>query len=372
MHPISSFFRTNLFLLTVLLISFQSFAEQSPEIQKESNPRDTLIIGYAGSEPFNIHTENQWSGISPEIWEALHIDKKLIYKKRAFPDVSKALQALRLGKIDVVVGPTSITSSRAKDVEFTQPYFQSSLSILSRVDDASLWDRIAPFFSAKLLYAILAFLGILACVGTLLWLAERKKSPEQFPVKPIRGIGTGMWCAIVTMSTTGYGDIAPITLLGRVVAGTWMVVSLLFATSMVAGIASTLTITGMGSSTISTAEQMQNKKIAVLKSSPAVEFVREHKGKLVYVQNLKQGYQMLKNKKVAALVFDRPQLLYYLQKHPNSNMVVSIAQYQKQGYGFAFDLNSDRVHDMNVELLRIKENGRLSEIISYYLGKQTD
>ena len=83
-----------------------------------------------------------------------------------------------------------------------------------------LWGRIQPFFSKRLLYATGVFVFILACVGTLLWLAERKDN-EQFPTSPARGIGNGMWCAISTMTTTGYGDIAPVTLAGRIIACGW-------------------------------------------------------------------------------------------------------------------------------------------------------
>jgi len=67
---------------------------------------------------------------------------------------------------------------------------------MSRVSESTLWDKVKPLFSFKLLIAVGIFLIILTIVGTLLWLAERKKSPDQFPSKPIDGIGTGMWLAI--------------------------------------------------------------------------------------------------------------------------------------------------------------------------------
>lgn len=361
---------TLILLVAMVFFAFQSNAQTNIAANKSIEDTTALRVGFAGSEPFVIHKGNDWTGISVEVWEAMVSEKNWNYKGQQFPGVSEAMEALRSGKIDVVVGPTSITAERAEEVQFTQPYFQSSLSILSRVDDPTIWDRISPFFSMKLLYALLLFLFILACVGTLLWLAERKANPEQFSHKPARGIGTGMWCAIVTMSTTGYGDIAPITLLGRIVAGSWMVISIIFATTMVAGIASTLTLTGMGTSTISTAEQLKNKQIAVLEDSPGVEFVNEHGGKQVSVQTLNEAYALLKERKVDAVVFDRPQLLYFLEQHPDGHLIVSIAQYLKQGYGFAFHLYSERVHDMNVELLRLKENGKLQEISDNWLGKQ--
>lgn len=356
-------------LMVICFFAFQSNAQNTKNVNKSNQNSTVLRVGFAGSEPFVIQKDKDWTGISVEIWDAIVSEKNWEYAPLAYPSVSEAIEALVAGKIDAVVGPSSITSERAEIVQFTQPYFQSSLSILSRVDDPSIWDRIAPFFSMKLLYGVFIFLFILACVGTLLWLAERKTNPEQFSEKPARGIGTGMWCAIVTMSTTGYGDIAPISLMGRIVAGTWMVISIIFATTMVAGIASTLTLSGMGSSTVSTAKELKNKSVAVLAGSPGIEFVNEHGGKQITIGSLKEGYALLKEKRVDAVVFDRPQLLYFLEQHPDANMVVSISQYLQQGYGFVFPLNSENVHEINIQLLRLKEENKLKKIVSNWLGE---
>jgi polar amino acid transport system substrate-binding protein len=292
------------------------------------------------------------------------------YATKPYVNISDALNDLANGKLDAVVGPTSITSDRAELVEFSQPYFQSSLGIMSRADSPSFLDRILTLFTINLLYALLVFLFILAFVGTLLWLAERKVSPKQFPNEPIKGIANGMWCAIVTMSTTGYGDIAPVTLMGRIVAGTWMIVSILFATTMVAGIASSLTLSGLGKNTISSAEEFEGKKIAVLKDSPSVDFVKEYNGRTIFVENLEEAHKMLKNKEIQGIVFDKPQLKYFLESNPDKKLTIANVEYLKQGYGFAFPLNSDKVSHFNIELLKLKEYGVLRDITVNWLGQE--
>ena len=356
-----------LFSLTFLIFE-NSFSQSTVENVGDTVASKKLKVGYAGSEPFVFHKGETWNGISIEVWENAADAQNINYEIESFNSVSEAIRALALGNIDAVVGPASITAARAEKVEFTQPYYQASLSILSRVDDPSIIDRIAPFFTVSLLYALLVFLFILAIVGTLLWLSERKVSPEQFPHDAPRGIANGMWCAIVTMSTTGYGDIAPVTLMGRIIAGAWMIISFIFATSMIAGIASTLTLSGLGTVQVSSAEQFANKKIAVLKDSPAADFVVENNGKKVTVTNLKEAYDLLKNKEIDAVVFDRPQLMYFLDQNPDKHMIISVAEYLKQGYGFAFPLNSPMVFPMNIQLLKLKENGALRSISENYLG----
>ena len=361
---------TKKFLAFILLFScLTSFSQKDlTTIQKKST--DNFTVGYAGSEPFVVNEDNKWKGISVEIWDLVAQESQIKYTPKAYASVAEALSDLANGKIDAVVGPVSITSDRAEIVEFSQPYFQSSLGILSRVDDPSFFDRIAPLFTVNLLYALIIFLFILGCVGTLLWLAERKASPDQFPYEPVKGIANGMWCAIVTMSTTGYGDIAPVTLMGRVVAGSWMIISILFATTMVAGIASSLTLSGLGKNTISSAEQFENKKIAVLNNSPSVDFVTEYNGKTVLVESLEEAYAMLKDNKVQGVVFDKPQLNYFLEKNHDEKMTISVAEYLKQGYGFAFRLHSDKVSNFNINLLKLKEDDVLKDIILKWLGKE--
>ena len=364
------FLFTKKFLAFILLFScLTSFSQKDlTTIQKKST--DNFTVGYAGSEPFVVNEDNKWKGISVEIWDLVAQESQIKYTPKAYASVAEALSDLANGKIDAVVGPVSITSDRAEIVEFSQPYFQSSLGILSRVDDPSFFDRIAPLFTVNLLYALIIFLFILGCVGTLLWLAERKASPDQFPYEPVKGIANGMWCAIVTMSTTGYGDIAPVTLMGRVVAGSWMIISILFATTMVAGIASSLTLSGLGKNTISSAEQFENKKIAVLNNSPSVDFVTEYNGKTVLVESLEEAYAMLKDNKVQGVVFDKPQLNYFLEKNHDEKMTISVAEYLKQGYGFAFCLHSDKVSNFNINLLKLKEDDVLKDISLKWLGKE--
>lgn len=331
---------------------------------------DTLLVGIAGSEPFIIHSENENEpeGIAIEIWENIANNKNWLYRYKSFNSVGDAIAALNSGAIDMVVGPISITSARVKEMGFSQPYFQSSLAIVSRAEAPSLWEKIKPFFSFKLLIAVAVFLFILAIVGTLLWLAERKASPEQFPANPAKGIGNGMWLAIVTMSTTGYGDMAPITLKGRIIAGTWMVVAIIFATSMVAGIASTLTLSSLSSSTVTNIEQLSGKKVATIKGSSSESFLKEHNANEVGVASLQEAFTKLKDRDVYALIYDRPQLKYYLKNNEDKGLYLAKAEYYKQGYGFAFPLNSPLVHDVNRTMLELAEDHSTARIIDFYLG----
>lgn len=349
--------------LLLLLISSQTNAQlNSPSVK----PQKSLKVAVAGTAPFVVDTVNG-TGISLELWQDLASRLNWDYTITYYNDVPAALHALELKQADIVVGPISISSQRVKKFLFTQPYFQSSLSILSNATPPTLWERIGPFFSTKFFIAVLIFLFILTCVGTLLWLAERERNTEQFPKDFSSGIGNGMWLAIVTMSTTGYGDRAPVTFWGRIIAGSWMVVSIIFATTMVAGIASTLTLTGINKSTIEKAEALNGRNVAVVQGTPAAIFSRHYGAKNVNVHTLEQGYDLLKRKKVDALVYDKPQLQFMLKNNNDLDVHLSLGSYDEVGYGFAMNLDSKLLHSINIALLLSEESGHSKLIIDSWL-----
>lgn len=355
------------FILSIFCFSLSGNQVHAQTATTDSLPK-VLKVGLAGSEPFVFDNADS-EGIAVEIWDEVADEKGWEFDFVSYTSVNKGLEAVKKGEVDLMVGPISITSQRARHYRFSQPYYQSSLAIASRVEDAGLWSRIKPFFSMQLLIAVGIFVFILSIVGTLFWLAERHHSPEQFPADPAKGIGNGMWLAIVTMSTTGYGDMAPITLRGRIIAGVWMVVTIIFATSMVAGIASTLTLSGLGSSTVSNIEELSGKKTATITGSPAVSFIKEHKSKPVMVESLQEAIKLLHDKKVDAVIYDRPQLLYFQKNGPEDEIFIAKAEYYKQGYGVAFPLDSEMVNEVNLGLLELAEKQRVIEIVDKYLGK---
>jgi voltage-gated potassium channel len=70
-----------------------------------------------------------------------------------------------------------------------------------------------PILGVLLLFAIVLTVG--AVLG---FLAERHAQPDVFT-----SVGASLWWAITTLTTTGYGDMAPVTTFGRMVGGTVMI-----------------------------------------------------------------------------------------------------------------------------------------------------
>ena len=81
----------------------------------------------------------------------------------------------------------------------------------------NLFGLLETLFNSRRLRTILAALIFsIFLFGYLFYVSE----PD------VRNLGDGVWWALVTITTVGYGDITPVTTLGRVVASSLMLLGL--------------------------------------------------------------------------------------------------------------------------------------------------
>src|SRR5580704_14176812 len=81
--------------------------------------------------------------------------------------------------------------------------------------------RVLVLESGPLLSVLVIFLMVLFLASVAMYFLERDAQPVAFGSVP-----AALWCAVATLTTTGYGDVVPITLLGRLVAAVVMICGL--------------------------------------------------------------------------------------------------------------------------------------------------
>jgi len=324
-------------------------------------PTHRLRVAVIGSPPFLLRDGGEPTGMSLDIWREVAERMGVDYELVLMPNAGRALDALVAGRFDLAIGPISITSDRLRRVEFTQPYWQSSLAILTRPGSGSMWERIRPFLSRAFFGGLALLILILSVVGTLLWVFERKAT-DQFPEAPVKGIGVGIWLALVTMTTVGYGDKAPVTLAGRLVTGVWMVIAMLTASSLTAGIATALTLSQLDTAQISTAEELRGAEVATVEGTTASAFSRRYGARVHATETIDAAFRMLESEEVDAVVYDRPVLQYYIRNHPDAELSISAQEYEPQGYGFAIPIESVLRRQIDIALVGMEEEGRLRAI----------
>ena len=347
-------------ILFILLIS--SISLQGQEEKKE------LKVGYAGSPPFVMHNETE-EGIVIDIWKQIAFGLNEQYQLIEFPTVESGIAAIEKNELDILIGPITINSQRAALATFSQPYYNTELAILAPIVETTFWDRVKPFFSTTFLYAVIGLLIILTIVGFLFWLVEGRKSEDDYGKGAVRGIGSGVWLAVVTMTTVGYGDYAPRTPGGRFIMGAWMIISLILATSFVAGIATTFSQTNQEDQTITSLNHLDGKRVAVPNYKKIIDKIRDSDGIPVPVSDVADGYKLLLDKKVDALIYDEIPLSYTFEDKRRKDFVLSTKKIEPQYYGFLFPKNSTIKRRVDLQIIEMRESLQIMHIVEDWISR---
>lgn len=331
-----------------------------------------LKVGVSGSAPFVMTDGGSYSGISLDIWRRVAEDNNLRYDLIQQPSPKAGIEAVDDGSIDVLVGPISITSRRLAmpGVDFTQPYYLGKAGVLLPLKPPSLFSRFQVFFGWAVISSVLVLISVLLMVGSLIWMAEREHNSEQFPKAWIPGISSGMWFALVTLTTVGYGDKAPLTRVGRGITGVWMVISLIAVSSLTASLASafTLFLSGATGSAINSPDQLNGRRVAVVEGTSGVELAQRGGMRLISAPDLKSAVQLMLNNQTDALIFDRPAIRYYLKNNPDLALRLAPFTLSEETYGFVIKPDNPLRTPMDVSILKLQRQGKVDDITNRLLN----
>ncbi|MDJ0509774.1 MAG: transporter substrate-binding domain-containing protein [Crocosphaera sp.] len=354
-----------LFLLSFSLIISCLFNISTIAQTESIETQPPLKVGVVGSPPFSKYDKQSFQGISVELWQEIAANVNLQYQFIAQPRVEVGIERVVAGELDVLIGPISITTERFRKVAFTQPYFNAQIGLLVSEERLSVWNRIHPIFQVAVISSVGGLFVILFIVGNLIWLAETRRNPEQFPREYIRGVGNGMWFAIVTLTTVGYGDKAPVTKMGKIITSLWMLITTVAASSLTAGIATvmTLLLSAEGIDKFTQAENIQGKQIAVILGTTGEKWGQTYQARLLLSPTLDEAVKHLKAGQVEGVIFDVPALQNYLYRHPEAPFKVADVSIAFEDYGFVLPLESNLLRELNLSIIQLKQSGRLEEII---------
>ena len=328
-----------------------------------------LLVGTKVAPPFSMKDrEGHWEGMSIELWELISKQLGLKYQLQEHT-LKSLLQGVEEKRLDVAIAAITITSERERKFDFSHSYYTTGLSIAVPRGDSQGWLTVLKgIFSYKMLFLV-ALLGlVLLLIGTITWLVERKRNPDNFNPNPLKGIASGMWWAAVTMTTVGYGDMTPKTLGGRLVALFWMFASLLLVSSIIAGVASTLTVAKMDH-LISKPEDLARGKIASIRHSVSDMYLKERRIYPHYYDSVTEGLRALKDKHIDAMVYDAPLLQYTIRQHYEEQLMMTGGLFEMQNYGIALPEGSLLREKINRVMLDILHSEAWEKIKYRYLGK---
>ena len=354
-------------LIIFLMLSITMLTFTPSNTAKAGQP---LIIGTHEAPPFVIQNPNgAFSGISIELWRKIAAQLGLEYEFREM-EVGQLFQGLQDGTLDVTAGALTVTAERVQKVDFSHPFFTSGLGIaLIQNKGYKLESVIKALFSFRFLQALAALTMLLLIIGLLIWLLERKANPHQFGGKPYKGLGGGFWWAAVTMTTVGFGDKAPVTFGGRLLAIIWMFASVITISGFTAAIASVFTLQEIEGH-IKGPQDLNDIIIGTVTDTTSSQYTALHNLRTLSYINVEAALIGLANREVEAIVYDAPILKYLANSEPASHISVLPSTFMRQDYAFGLPEKSPLREQINAALLEQITSESWKTMLSHYLGNK--
>ncbi|EAZ88269.1 transporter substrate-binding domain-containing protein [Crocosphaera chwakensis] len=368
------FYRLSALLIFLLLIFIQSLTLAQPSQNSTPNtliPKEkTLIVGLSPVPPFIIKSSNNqgntdWDGVGVQLWREIAYELDLDYEWREV-QAEQSINQLKSGKLDVAL--MTATAPREEQVDFTQSYFATTLGVATK-QKQRLWEIVKAVISPQFLKICFWVTVILFVVGLLCWVFEHKSNEKMYNKSPIKGIWDGFWWAGVTMTTIGYGDKAPHTIGGRILALLWMLVAMGLTASLTASLTSLLVL-DQGIQPIQV-QQLKTMQVGSIANSTAARYLTLEQIQFQTFSNPADGLKAVDEGKIDAFVHDTT-TLWTINKNDFKKLIhVEDTGIQASHYTFALPSNSPLREPLNRQLLQELSEPDWQAMLERYLPKSS-
>jgi len=331
---------------------------------------DELIrVGVKHEPPFVISEEGKdYGGLSVDLWKSIARQQKVEFEFVEYNDHLALIRSLDFNEIDICINPMYVDEIRLKMLDASLPYYVSSIGVAtSKLSRTQVGAFLRNFFSYRFFRIVFILILIIFIFGTILWMAERKENRRQF--RPgIAGLFDGLWWSAVTMTTVGYGDKAPKTRIGRVIAIVWMLTAIITISGFTGSIASSLTVQSLGRS-IEDLDDLRNAEmIGSVQSSSSETFLRNHDilPDILY-GDAQESLAALATRDIEVLVYDKTVMDYFIGLLQLDNKVVLLpVNFNQQYRSFLLPRNSPNLPWVNSLLVRNINEASWQELLLKY------
>ncbi len=324
-----------------------------------------LTVATVTRPPFSMIEDGKDTGFSVDLWQALAADLDRDFSFRRTSEFGEMLDSVRNGTVDAAIANISITASREKEMDFSQPIFESGLQILVKRGQQSDLSVFRALLSRDMLTAIILAFVLLLAGGMLMWHFEKKSQP--YFEKPAReALFPAFWWALNLVVNGGFEERVPRTFFGRIF-GVFLVISSLFIVSIfVAKITAVLTVDAIQNS-VNSVTDLHRRNVATINGSTASNFLNNREISYRGYSDLQEMLVAFENDIFDVVVFDAPVLAFYANNSLGIAKVVGPV-FQRENYGIALPTGSPLAEDINQSLLRLREDGTYDGLYRKWFG----
>ncbi|MEZ2127153.1 transporter substrate-binding domain-containing protein [Sinorhizobium sp. CB9] len=333
-------------------------------------PDRELVVGTKEAPPFAMkEPDGTWTGISIDLWRQIADKLGLKYRLAEEPTVQSLVEATARNSYDLSIAAITITAERERNIDFSQPFYDTGLGIAVSTRSFSVWHEIIrTLTSFGFLQAALALIGISLLVGVLIWIFEHRHN-EDFGGAAGRGLGASIWWSAEVMTQASTGHRGPKTLAGRMLAIIWMVVSIITLAVFTASVTSALTtrqIRGL----VEGVDDLPKVRVGALAGSATTGFLNGQRIKHREFASLQDGLRAVENGSIDAFVYDKPLLAWITAQQFSSTIKILDGVFDPQSYGVAMPRGSPYRKAIDIALLETIHDRSWDQALFRYLGEK--
>jgi polar amino acid transport system substrate-binding protein len=363
-----------LFALSLFILSASTpgaaaaTAATAPAAGSEAAPGGALRVAIAPVAPFVLRKTGTPEGFSIDIWtevaRRMHVD----FTWQPLAGEAALLSAVQHGDADVAIAAITMTPEREDVVDFSIPYFDSGLQIMVRAQNdnsilASVWS--VPWAAiGQLLGVAVVIVFILA---NLVWLMERKHD-RNFQKPWLRAVGEGLWVTMLIIATGEHGERETASLWKRVLVPAMWLIGVVLIAQLTATVTSSQTVARLQSN-IRGPDDLPGKTIGTVPGTIAADYLTERGLPFLNVNNANEGFRMLMDGDVQAIVYDAPTLQYWAGRLGNGTLAIVGPVFRPEKYGIAVANGSALRKSINEALLAMYEDGSYERIYGKWFAQ---
>ncbi len=179
-----------------------------------------------------------------------------------------------------------------------------------------------------------------------------------------------MYWAIVTASTVGYGDKAPVKWAGRALAGLVIVISLPMFAVFTAELTSALTTSELEAG-LHSPNDLGQRKVAVVEGTTSAAFASRRGLNVVVTKSVQEAVDAVASKAADAAIYDVVPLRSEINRqarHRKNAVQISGAPFDVTPVAIATATKSDLLEPMNLALLQLLEGGDVAMLEAKWLS----
>ncbi len=374
-RTLSFFSRTRLFTFAGLFASILSAGALAQAPTAAVPPPDrNLVVVTRKVTPFVMEKNGRLTGYSIELWERVVREARLPFDPdqgyKVVDTVPQMLAELSAGRADAGVAAVSITSEREQTIDFSYPFKESGLQILTKNEPGSSFGKIVGgLVKGDILWLLGGLFFVLLLNSHIIWFLERKKNPESFPEGYGAGLWEAIWWSLCTIITGGCENKAPLGVAGRLTAIVWMLAGAAMFTYITATITSAMTVDTLNSDIQSLTDLKTRKApVATIAGSTAQAFLERQGLAVQGFADLESASAALAKDKVKAIVYDAPMLQYFAKTNADQAVGVVGELFEKQSYGIGLPQGSPYRKQITRAILALREQGFFDELETKYFS----